>query len=229
MALFPVASEQPTSRPAVANLTIIGLNVIMFLIEIILGDSFVNTWAFTPAHLTAFFNGTGSFQAVLTIFTAMFMHGSFSHIFGNMLFLWVFGQAIENAFGSRPYTIFYLICGVAANIAQYLVDPNSTVPNLGASGAIAGVMGAYLAMYPTSTIDLFVWPLSLFIRRDLRVPAWLMLGLWFAVQVLSGVSGLNGPGAAGGVAYFAHIGGFITGLVLALLVRPGRREMLSVS
>jgi rhomboid family protein len=227
MALFPVASEQPISRPAVANLTIIGLNVFMFLLEIILGDSFVNAWAFTPAHLTAFFNGTGSFQAVLTIFTAMFMHGSFSHIFGNMLFLWVFGQAIENAFGSRPYTTFYLVCGVAANMAQYFVDPSSTVPNLGASGAIAGVMGAYLAMYPTSTIDLFVWPLSLFTRSNLRVPAWLMLGVWFAVQVISGVSGLNGPSAASGVAFFAHIGGFITGLVLALLVRPGQREALS--
>ncbi len=227
MALFPVASEQPTTRPAIANLTIIALNIFMFLLELILGDSFINAWAFTPAHLTAYFNGTGSFQAVLTIFTAMFMHGSLSHIFGNMLFLWVFGQAIENAFGSRPYTTFYLVCGVAANMAQYFVAPSSTVPNLGASGAIAGVMGAYLALYPTSTIDLFVWPLSLFTRRDIRVPAWLMLGLWFAIQVISGVSGLNGPSAAGGVAFFAHIGGFITGLVLALLVRPGQRGRLS--
>jgi membrane associated rhomboid family serine protease len=138
-----------------------------------------------------------------------------------------FGQAIENAFGSRPYTIFYLVCGVAANMAQYFVDPSSTVPNLGASGAIAGVMGAYLALYPTSTIDLFVWPLSLFIWRDIRVPAWLMLGVWFAVQVISGVSGLNGPSAASGVAFWAHIGGFLTGLLLALLVRPGQRRALS--
>jgi membrane associated rhomboid family serine protease len=229
MALFPVASEQPTSRPAFANLTIIGLNIFVFLLELILGDSFINAWAFTPANLTAFLHGSGSFQAVLTIFTAMFMHGSFSHIFGNMLFLWVFGQAIENAFGSRPYTTFYLVCGVAANMAQYLIDPNSTVPNLGASGAIAGVMGAYLALYPTSTIDLFVWPLSLFIFRDIRVPAWLMLGLWFAVQVVSGLGGLNGAGAAGGVAFWAHIGGFITGFVLALLVRPGQRSAFSTT
>ena len=159
----------------------------------------------------------------------MFMHASFSHIFGNMLFLWVFGQAIENAFGSRMYTTFYLVCGVAANMAQYLVDPNSTVPNLGASGAIAGVMGAYLALYPTSTIDLFVWPLSLFTHRDIRVPAWLMLGLWFAVQVVLGGSGMNGASAAGGVAFFAHIGGFITGFVLALLVRPGQRGVFSTA
>ena len=229
MSLFPVASEQPTSRPAFANLTIIGLNIFVFLLELILGDSFINTWAFTPANLTAFLHGSGSFQAVLTIFTAMFMHGSFSHIFGNMLFLWVFGQATENAFGSRMYTTFYLVCGVAANMAQYLVDPNATVPNLGASGAIAGVMGAYLALYPTSTIDLFVWPLSLFTHRDIRVPAWLMLGLWFAVQVILGGNGMTEAGAAGGVAYFAHIGGFVTGLVLALLVRPDQRRLLSAA
>jgi membrane associated rhomboid family serine protease len=226
MALYPVASEQPTMRPALANLSIIGLTVFVFLLEIILGDTFIETWAFTPAHLTAFFHGSGSFQAVLTIFTAMFMHAGWSHLFGNMLFLWVFGQATENAFGSRMYTIFYLVCGVAANMAQYLVDPNSTVPNLGASGAIAGVMGAYLAMYPTSTIDLFVWPLSLFTGRDLRVPAWLMLGLWFAEQVILGVDGMTQVGAAGGVAFWAHIGGFITGFVLALLVRPGVRGPL---
>jgi len=229
MSLFPVASEQPTMRPAIANLTIIGLNVFVFLLEMLLGDSFIEAWAFTPAQLTAFLHGSGSFQAVLTIFTSMFMHAGWSHLFGNMLFLWVFGQAIENAFGSRLYTLFYLICGVAANMAQYLVDPNSTVLNLGASGAIAGVMGAYLALYPTSTIDLFVWPLSLFTGRDLRVPAWLMLGLWFAVQVILGVNGMADVGAASGVAYWAHIGGFITGLVLALVVRPGVRDSLSTA
>ena len=224
MSLFPVASEQPTMRPAIANLTIIGLNVFVFLLEMLLGDSFIEAWAFTPAQLTAFLHGSGSFQSVLTIFTSMFMHAGWSHLFGNMLFLWVFGQAIENAFGSRLYMLFYLICGVAANMAQYLVDPNSTVLNLGASGAIAGVMGAYLALYPTSTIDLFVWPLSLFIFRDIRVPAWLMLGVWFALQVVSGVGGLNGASDGGGVAFFAHIGGFITGFALALLVRPGQRS-----
>lgn len=223
MSFIPVASEQPTTRLAVANLSIIGLNILVFLLEIALGDPFINAWAFTPAHLTAFLSGTGSFQTVLTIFTAMFMHASSGHIYGNMLFLWIFGQATENAFGSRHYTVFYLVCGVAANLAQYLIDPSSTVPNLGASGAIAGVMGAYLAMYPTSKIDLFVWPLSLLISRDIRVPAWLMLGLWFAVQLVSGVGGLGGAGAAGGVAFWAHIGGFITGLVLALILRPGRR------
>jgi membrane associated rhomboid family serine protease len=229
MTVIPVASEQRTNWLPLANLTIIGLNFLMFLLEISLGDTFIETWAFTPAHFTAFLNGSGSFQAVLTIFTSMFMHAGWSHLLGNMLFLWVFGQATESAFGSRMYTIFYLVCGVAANMAQYLVDPNSTVLNLGASGAIAGVMGAYLALYPTSTIDLFVWPLSLFTGRDLRVPAWLMLGLWFAVQVILGVNGMAEVGAASGVAFWAHIGGFITGLVLALVVRPGVRDSLSTA
>src|SRR5580765_8120690 len=119
------------------------------------------------------------------------------------------------------YTVFYLVCGVAANMAQYFVDPTSTVPNLGASGAIAGVMGAYLVMFPSSTIDLFVWPLSLFFRRDWKVPAWLMLGLWFLIQLISGVSGLSSASSTGGVAFWAHIGGFLAGMVLALVLRPG--------
>jgi membrane associated rhomboid family serine protease len=229
MALYPVASEQPISRPALANLTIIGLNVLVFLLEISLGATFIEVWAFTPAQFTAFFHGSGSFHSVLTIFTSMFMHASWSHLFGNMLFLWVFGQAIENAFGSRVYTIFYLVCGVAANMAQYLVDPTSTIVSLGASGAVAGAMGAYLVLYPTSTISLFVWPLSLFTGRDLRVPAWLMLGLWFAVQIILGGNGTSDASAVGGVAYSAHIGGFITGLVLALLLRPGQRGRGSFS
>src|SRR4030095_5323961 len=106
MALYPVSSEQPISRPAVATMVIIAINVFVFVLELLFGDPFVLRWSFTPANLTAFLNGTGSFEAVLTIFTAMFLHGGFSHIFGNMLFLWVFGQATENAFGSRAYTLF---------------------------------------------------------------------------------------------------------------------------
>jgi rhomboid family protein len=222
MSVIPVASEERVGQPAVANLAIIGLNLLVFLLELALGEPFVTRWAFTPADLTAFLQGAGGAQAVLTIFTSMFMHAGLGHIAGNMLFLWVFGQAVEDAFGARAYLAYYLTCGVAATLAQYLIAPGSPVPNLGASGAIAGIMGAYLAMYPRSTIDLFVWPLSLLIRRNLRVPAWLMLGVWFALQVASGVSWLNGAAAAGGVAYFAHIGGFVTGYVLARLLRPGR-------
>src|SRR5262249_43453095 len=162
---------------------------------------------------TAFLNGTGSPEALATVFTSMFLHGGLGHLLGNMVFLWVFGQATEDAFGSGMYVLFYLVCGVVANFAQYAVAPDSTVPNLGASGAIAGVMGAYLAMYPDSRIDLFAWPLSLFVGRDLRVPAWLMLGLWFAVQLWSGFGAAAAADASGGggVAYTAHVGGFTFG------------------
>src|SRR5262249_38076573 len=118
MALYPVASEQRTSGPAVANVTIIAINVAVFFLEIIFGDPFVTRWSFPPSAFTAFLNGTGSFESVVTIFTSMFMHGGLAHIAGNMLFLWVFGQAIEDAFGSRSYTVFYLVCGLAANFAQ---------------------------------------------------------------------------------------------------------------
>src|SRR5262249_5789041 len=152
---------------------------------------------------------TGSAAALATVFTSMFLHGGLGHLLGNMVFLWVFGQATEDAFGSRLYVLFYLVCGVAANAAQYAVAPNSTVPNLGASGAIAGVMGAYLAMYPDSRIDLFAWPLSLLLGRDLRVPAWLVLGAWFAVQLWSGVgmatTATADASGGGGVAYMAHV------------------------
>jgi membrane associated rhomboid family serine protease len=160
----------------------------------------------------------------------MFLHGGLSHLLGKMVFLWVFGQATEDAFGSRMYVLFYLACGVVANVAQYAVDPSSTVPSLGASGAIAGVMGGYLAMYPDSRIAVFAWPLSLFVRGGLRVPAWLLLGLWFAVQLASGVNTASSADAGGdGVAYVAHAGGFLLGFLLALVVQPGRRRALAAA
>ena len=227
MSRLLVGSEQPVSRAAVANLLIIAVNVLVFVLEVLLGDPFVLRWSFTPASFTAFLQGSGSIEAVVTIFTSMFLHGGLSHLLGNMLFLWVFGQATEDAFGSRPYTLFYLVCGIAANFAQYVVAPASTVPNLGASGAIAGVMGAYLAMYPGSRIDIFVWPLWLLIRRSVRVPAWIVLGLWFVAQLQSGF-GTAAAADGGGVAYMAHAGGFIAGFALALAVRPGERRAVAV-
>lgn len=222
MPVFVVGSEQPVSRPAVANLAIIALNVAVFLLEILFGDPFVLRWSFHPADLTAFFAGTGSFHSLLTIFTSMVMHAGLIHILGNMVFLWVFGQAVEDRFGARTYVVFYLICGIAANFAQFLTAPGSTTPNLGASGAIAGVMGSYLAMFPASKIDLYAWPLSLFIGRALHVPAWLVIGVWIVEQVGSVQIGATAPGPEGGVAYFAHIGGFAAGFLLAWIVRPAR-------
>ena len=223
MSVFVVGSEQSVHRPALANLTIIAMNVVVFGLEILYGEPFVLRWSFHPADLAAFFGGTGSFHSVLTVFTSMFLHAGLMHLLGNMVFLWVFGQAVEDRFGSRNYATFYLVCGIAAIFAQFIMGSHSTVPNLGASGAIAGVMGSYLAMFPGSRITVFVWPLSFFMRRNLHVPAWLVLGVWFAVQVASVEAGVTAaPGAEGGVAYYAHIGGFAAGFLLARILRPAR-------
>lgn len=138
MAVIPVASEQPVSRPAVANLTLIGLNVLVFVLEVALGDAFVLRWSFTPAAFTAFLNGTGSAEALATVFTSMFLHGGLSHLLGNMVFLWVFGQATEDAFGPRLYVLFYLACGVAANVAQYAVAPSPPCRTWGRAGRSPG-------------------------------------------------------------------------------------------
>jgi membrane associated rhomboid family serine protease len=227
--MFPVNDENPTRGPAPINIIIIILNFIVFALQVFYGDQFVLRWAFTPARLSAFLNGSEDPQVLLTLFSAMFMHGSIAHILGNMLFLWIFGDNIEDQFGHLRYLIFYLLCGIIATFAQYGIDPSSPIPNLGASGAIAGVLGAYLLMFPRARVNLFVWPLSvalaIFTRSPyLRLPAWLMLGLWFAMQVLLGVEGLSTMGE-GGVAFWAHVGGFVAGVVLALFFRPSRRRM----
>jgi membrane associated rhomboid family serine protease len=229
--MLPINDENPTRGPAPINILIIILNFIVFGLEVFGGDAFVVQWAFIPARLSAFLAGNESPQVLLTIFSAMFMHAGIAHLLGNMLFLWIFGDNIEDQFGHRQYLIFYLVCGIIATFAQYILDPGSAIPNLGASGAIAGVLGAYLLMFPRARVNFFVWPLSIllaiFTRSPyLRIPAWLMLGLWFAMQVWLGVDGLSSMGE-GGVAFWAHIGGFIAGLVLALLFRPGRPRALA--
>jgi membrane associated rhomboid family serine protease len=231
--MLPVSDENPRRGPAPVNIALIILNFIVFALEVVYGDPFVMRWAFIPARLTAFLSGAESPQVLLTIFSAMFMHGGIAHILGNMLFLWIFGDNIEDQFGHKQYLAFYLICGIAATFTQYIIDPSSPIPNLGASGAIAGVMGAYLLMFPRARVNFFVWPLSvllaIFTRSPyLRIPAWLMLILWFAMQVWLGVEGLANM-SEGGVAFWAHVGGFVAGLVLALFLRPGRRASASFS
>src|SRR5512138_2604717 len=174
--MLPVNDENPTRGPAPINIAIIILNFIVFALQVFNGDAFTLQWAFTPSRLTAFLSGNGSPQVLLTIVSALFMHGGIAHILGNMLFLWIFGDNIEDQFGHLHYLTFYLICGIAATFTQYAIDPSSPIPNLGASGAIAGVMGAYLLMFPRARVNFFVWPLSvllaIFTRSPyLRIPA----------------------------------------------------------
>ncbi|HVM70940.1 MAG TPA: rhomboid family intramembrane serine protease [Anaerolineales bacterium] len=186
-----------------ATVSIIGLNFIVFFFELAGGDAFINRWSLVPANIVAGHD-------LITILTSMFMHAGWEHILGNMLFLWVFGPAIEDAMGSMRYTVFYLLGGCAATFAQIAVDPSSTIPNLGASGAIAAVMGVFLITYPRDkikTVLLFGWFVS--IRY---IPAILLVGLWFLTQLFSQFGAMVQMDTSG-VAYMAHVGGFLFGAI----------------
>ena len=204
-------SRRPVRFP-VATVSIIVLNGLVFVAELLGGNTFVTRWAATPAEIVAG-------HRWVTILTAMFMHGSWLHIIGNMVFLWAFGPEVEDLMGPRRYWAFYLAGGLAATLAQVAASPDSTVSMLGASGAIAAVMGAFLVTYPRDRIrSLLV--IIVFVRVT-YIPAALLIGVWFLMQFLS--LGAITQQAAGGVAYAAHVGGFIFGAVTARLFEGGQR------
>lgn len=219
--MLPLRDVNPTRTFPLVTIALIAVNVLVFIYELILGpqvEGFVQSWAIIPYEIT---HGVdlppASIQPIyLTLITAMFLHGGIVHIAGNMLFLWIFGNNIEDAMGSLRFIVFYLLCGLVAAFAQIAVGPNSDIPNIGASGAIAGVLGAYLLLFPRAEVQTLVF-LGFFVRL-VRLPALLFLGLWFVLQLFSGVAGL-GMEATGGVAWFAHIGGFIAGIVLINIFR----------
>jgi membrane associated rhomboid family serine protease len=208
------ASRRLTSFPVI-TLSLIIINAIVFIIELINGEPFVEKWAVVPAEISAGHH-------LITILTAMFMHASWSHIIGNMVFLWAFGPEIEDAMGPWRYTAFYLLGGLAAMLAQVAFDPHSTVPNLGASGAIAAVMGAFLVTYPRDEIRTVLF-FVVFVRITYIMAA-LLIGVWFVLQLLS--IGSIATTQSGGVAYLAHVGGFIFGAVFARLFEDQRRIAL---
>ena len=194
-------------------------NVLVFIWMWLAGsgqDAIVYQFALIPANFLANIN----LANVSDIFTSMFMHGGLAHLGGNMLYLWIFGDNVEDRLGRVGYLIFYLFGGVVASLAHILTNPGSQIPTVGASGAIAAVLGAYLVMYPQSRVATFI-PLGFFMRLTL-LPASIVLGLWFVLQLFSGFLSLGGPDV-GGVAFWAHIGGFVAGVVLGLLFR-GRRQ-----
>ena len=198
------ASRRPLHFP-LATVVVIAVNFLVFFFELAGGDTFINRWSMVPADIIAGRNW-------ITILSAMFMHAGWLHILGNMLFLWVFGPAIEDVMGSWRYLFFYLLGGLAATAAQVLVDPSSTIPNLGASGAIAAVMGAFLITYPRDRIRTLLL-LGWFVRVTF-LPAVVLVGVWFLIQLVSQVGALAATDQ-GGVAYAAHIGGFIFGMIAA--------------
>jgi membrane associated rhomboid family serine protease len=210
--MFPIGDDDTQRRTVpVVTFALIGINLLVFLIELSGGDQFIKEWAFIPAR----FSLNPGANAV-TIFSAMFMHGGWLHLFGNMLFLWIFGDNVEDRFGHLKFLIFYLLAGIAAAFAQYVLSPESSVPNVGASGAIAGVLGAYILMFPQSRVNVLLG------RQIVAMPAIIVLGAWIALQLVSGVGTITSTDEsanAGGVAYMAHIGGFAAGFLMAFLFR----------
>ena len=174
-----------------------------------------------PCELSNQCRSTGAVSDVATLFTAMFMHGGLLHLGGNMLFLWIFGNNVEDAMGPVKYLAFYLLGGVAAFALQTLADLDSAVPTLGASGAVSAVLGAYIVLHPRARVITLIFIVLFF--TIIELPAVLVLGLWFAQQVLFGALDYTTPGAGGGVAYFAHIGGFVFGLLVVRLIATRRR------
>jgi membrane associated rhomboid family serine protease len=206
-------SRRPVHRPVV-TISIIVINVVVFFLELAGGEPFVLQWAVIPAYIVAG-------QRWITILTAMFMHGGWMHIIGNMVFLWAFGPEIEDAMGPFRYLAFYLLGGVVAFLAQVAAMSSSTVPNLGASGAIAAVMGAFLITYPRDkirTLLLLGWFITVTV-----IPASVLIGIWFLIQLFSQVGSVVAAQSGGGVAYMAHVGGFIFGAVIARFFEDPRR------
>jgi membrane associated rhomboid family serine protease len=185
---------------------LIVLNVLFFWVEMNGGDAFIMKWSFVSSRFMA--NPLGDFQ---TIFTAMFMHAGLVHLGGNMLYLWIFGDNVEDRLGHGEFIIFYLLCGLVATFAQFAFSVGSNVPNLGASGAIAGVLSAYILMFPLARVRVLLGLLVI------RVPALIVIGLWIALQLFSEFGSTSAAGNTNGVAYMAHIGGFAAGFVLTFL------------
>ena len=230
--MIPLRDDTRRTGAPVINLLLIAANAVLFFYELSLGprlEGFVMSAAFVPARLTAGGLGPADLGPGLESgLLSMFLHGGWAHFLGNMLFLWIFGDNVEDRLGHVRYLIFYLLAGYAATFAHLWFNPSSTVPAIGASGAISGVLGAYLLLYPKARIQTLIF--FGFFARFTMVPAWVFLPFWFLIQLVSGVASLGVPNGetGGGVAFFAHIGGFVAGPVLLLLLggfrRPARRR-----
>ncbi len=226
--MIPLKDLTPRRSVPVVTLFLIIANFLVFFHQVSLtpkaGEAFVMAYGMVPANIQYALAGTHHVtlqRAFETLFTCMFLHGGWMHIIGNMWFLWIFGGNVEDRLGAPGYLLLYLVCGIGSSVSELLFTLGSQVPSIGASGAISGVLGAYVIFFPSSRILTLV---PLFIIWFLaRIPAVIFIVLWFVVQLLSGVGSLGetGPGAGGGVAWWAHVGGFTIGLLIALAV--GRR------
>jgi len=237
--VIPIGDEDTGGQPGIpwVNVAIIALNVIVFLYQLV-DPNFTNGYSTVPAEITQGIDIVGVRQLVLpdgttatidegpgpspiwlTLLTSMFMHGGWLHIGGNMLFLFIFGDNIEKAYGHIKYLIFYLVCGIVAGLAHVLSQPDSIIPSLGASGAISGVMAAYLVLFPTNRVRVLL-TLGVIWLRPIAVPAVVMIGIWALLQFVNGIGSIAVTDQTSGVAYWAHIGGFIAGALITLLAKP---------
>jgi len=238
-AVIPIGDEDTSGQPGLPwiNIAIIALNVLVFLYQLA-DPNFTNGYSTVPAEITSGKDIIGSFLLVapdgtsvqideapgpnpiwLTLLTSMFMHGGWLHIGGNMLFLFIFGDNIEKAYGHIKYLVFYLVCGLIAGLAHVLSQPDSIIPSLGASGAISGVMAGYLVLFPTNRVRVLL-ALGFVFLRPIMVPAVVMIGIWALLQFVNGIGSIAVTDQTSGVAYWAHIGGFIAGAVITLLAKP---------
>lgn len=219
--MIPVADSVKAGRTPYVNVSLILISIAVFVYELTLSTADLNRFfldfGVVPADIDAWLGDRSGIEEPLTIATSAFIHGGWLHLGFNMIFLWVFGDNIEDALGHLPYLVFYLLAAAGAAALQVATDTDSVIPVVGASGAIAGVLGAYLVLYPRATVAVLL-PFFFFI--PLPVPAFVLLIFWFALQLFTGVASIGMSEASEGVAVWAHVGGFLTGFVLILLLRP---------
>ena len=215
--MLPIGDDNSSERTfPIVTYALIALNVLFFFVELSGGDAFVKQWAFVPSRFRAH-----PAADLPTLFTSMFMHGGWLHLGGNMLYLWIFGDNVEDRLGHGAFTIFYVLCGLAATFAQMMVNPGSQVPNLGASGAIAGVLGSYIILFPQGRVRVLQG------QQVVQMPALIVIGFWIVLQLFSGIGSITSAADAAGVAYMAHVGGFVAGCVLTMVL-GGRRRGVAV-
>ncbi|MEE9224979.1 MAG: rhomboid family intramembrane serine protease [Bacteroidota bacterium] len=223
--MIPLRGSIRSQTFPIFNISLIVVNVLIFVLVLLLGEdrgTFFNTFGVVPANLTSALRGEGAASlSIVPLFTSMFLHAGPIHLLGNMLFLWVFGDNVEDSMGHFRYLVFYVLCGVGATGVHIVFAPFSEVPVVGASGAIAGVLGAYILLFPHSRV-LTLIPIVFFFHL-VKIPAWVFLGIWFVMQFFSGLFSIAGP-SAGGVAWWAHVGGFASGAILLYPFRRRRRD-----
>lgn len=220
--MIPYKDDNPTTHFPIVTILLIGVNTLIFLYQISSADSraFIYSYGVIPYYL---FHGDAEtgIPIAVNIFTSMFLHGGLLHLAGNMLYLWIFGNNIEDKLGIFRFIIFYLICGIIATYSHALSDPSSMIPMIGASGAISGILGAYLVLFPRARIHTLIF-FGFFIQV-IKVPAIIVIGFWIVIQLVNGILSKGLYGGEGGVAWFAHIGGFLAGVIIIKLFYRKRR------